>query len=368
MKINVYCYDDIRNPQCGGGGAFREYEIHNLLSQKHTVNFYSGNFNNAIDISKPNFTHKHLGFKTNYAVSRLSFSLFASIHSLFSKADIYSIPYSIYSPVFTFLFKNKKTIILFFHITGTEVFKKYGLMGIIPYLAEKLVLAFAKNFITLTDSMAEAIRKKRPTVSATAGYVSFDTEMLSQNNADDNFILCFGRIDIHMKGIDILIPAFELCCPAFPKHTLVIAGRGKEKDVLWLRKRIQDSPYKNRIRLILNATDDEKKQLFQNASFVCMPSRFEGWNIAAIEAAASSKATLGTRIHGLTDAIQENKTGLLVEPENINQLAESMTKLLSNSELRNELGKNGYVWAKQFTLERIAKIQEDFYYSVLNKQ
>jgi glycosyltransferase involved in cell wall biosynthesis len=98
-----------------------------------------------------------------------------------------------------------------------------------------------------------------------------------------------------------------------------------------------------------------------------MPSRYEGWNIAAIEAAASSKATLGTRIHGLTDAIKENETGLLVRPESIDELSEKMQLLLSDGTLRERLGKNGYVWAQQFTLERVAKIQEDFYLEVAGK-
>jgi len=368
MKINVYCYDDINNPQCGGGGAYREFEIHTLLSQNHTIKFYTGNFKNALDTSKPNFTHKHLGFKTNYTLSRLSFALFATIHSLFSKADIYAIPYSMYSPVVTFLFKNKKTVILFFHITGQQVFKKYGILGYIPHLAERLVLSHAANFITLTDSMAHDIQEKRPGAKVNAGYVSFDSDLISDKLTDSNYILCFGRIDIHMKGIDILIPAFEKICPNFPDHQLIIAGRGIEKDIKWLKQRILDSKYNNRIKVVLNASSAEKKNLFHGATFVCMPSRFEGWNIAAIEAAASSKATLGTRIHGLSDAIKENETGLLAEPENIEQLAKSMETLLSNSGLRNELGKNGYVWAQQFTLERIAKIQEDFYSSVMNKQ
>jgi glycosyltransferase involved in cell wall biosynthesis len=96
-----------------------------------------------------------------------------------------------------------------------------------------------------------------------------------------------------------------------------------------------------------------------------MPSRFEGWNIAAIEAAASSKATLGTRIQGLNDSIKENETGLLVPPEDVDALAEKMALLLSDPALRKKLGKNGYAWAQNFTWEKVAKIQEEFYLEVI---
>jgi glycosyltransferase involved in cell wall biosynthesis len=213
--------------------------------------------------------------------------------------------------------------------------------------------------------MAQMLISKRQGVRARAGYVGFDTGLLSDASQDKNFILCFGRIDVRMKGLDILIPAFDKIAGRFPGITLVIAGRGQETNIAWVKKRISESPYNNRIQCLVNITESERKELFHSSTFVCMPSRFEGWNIAAIEAAASSKATLGTKIHGLSDAIRENETGLLVPVEDIDALAEKMALLLSDPALREKLGKNGYVWAQNFTWEKVAKIQEDFYFEVI---
>jgi glycosyltransferase involved in cell wall biosynthesis len=368
MKINVYCYDDINNPNCGGGGAYRDYTIHELLSDRHEINFYTGKFKGAKASDKGTFHCRHLGCGATYLLSRITFSFVATVHSLFSKADVIVLCYSIYSPVLTFLFKSHKSVVMFFHITGKEVFKKYSILGIFPWIAEKLVLNSAKNYITLTDSMSEDIKDKRPEVNTIAGYVSFDTSLLSGTITDDSFILCFGRIDIHMKGLDILIPAFEIIAKEFSDYKLIIAGRGKESDLKKLRQMISESEFKERIEIIVNIPNDRKKILFQSATFVCMPSRFEGWNIAAMEAAASYKATLGTNIHGLKDAIKENETGFLVAPENVDELAEKMKELIINPELRNKLGKNGHERAKQFTLEKIALIQENFYLNILNKK
>jgi glycosyltransferase involved in cell wall biosynthesis len=364
MKIDVFCYDDIKNPRCGGGGALRELSVHRFLSSRHAIRFYTGNFKGSQNKNEFNFIHRHLGIQSNYLLSRLSFSILASVQSLFSKADIIALPYSIYSPVLTFLFKPQKTVVLFFHITGMDIFKKYGIFGVFPWLAEQIVLLAGKNYITLTDSMAQSIFRRRPNIKIKAGYVSFDPSLLNQSGSDEKFILCFGRIDIHMKGIDILIPAFEQIAEKFFKHRLVIAGRGKETDIDWLKQRIKKSPYRSKIEHLINVPDDEKRKLYCNASFVCMPSRFEGWNIAAIEAAASSKATIGSRIPGLIDAIRENETGLLVERENVAELAEKMGMLLNDTALRDKLGKNGHEWARQFTLERIAGIQENFYLEI----
>jgi glycosyltransferase involved in cell wall biosynthesis len=365
MNIDVYCYDDIHNPRCGGGGALRELTVHRLIAERHPVRFNTGNFKGARNIDEHNFTCRHLGSDASYLISRITFAITATISSLFSKADIIAVPYSIYAPVITFLFRPKKTVVLFFHVTGKEVFKKYGIFGIAAWIAEKTVLAFGKNFLTLTDSMAQMLLSKRQGNRARAGYVGFDTGLLSDTPIDRNFILCFGRIDVRMKGLDILIPAFDKIAGKFPRLFLVIAGRGQETNIEWVRNRIKESPYHERIQCLVNIPESKRKELFHTTTFVCMPSRFEGWNIAAIEAAASSKATLGTRIQGLNDSIKENETGLLVPPEDVDALAEKMALLLSDPALRKKLGKNGYAWAQNFTWEKVAKIQEEFYLEVI---
>ena len=99
MKIDVYCYDDIGNPRCGGGGAFRERAVHEYLSSRHSVRFFTGNYPGAGRIDRPNFSCRRLGFSGSYLLSRISFALLATIRALFSRADILTVEYSIYSPV-----------------------------------------------------------------------------------------------------------------------------------------------------------------------------------------------------------------------------------------------------------------------------
>jgi len=164
-----------------------------------------------------------------------------------------------------------------------------------------------------------------------------------------------------MKGLDTLIEAFEKIAPSFPVHTLKIAGRGSEKDIQWLENRMNDSPAKNKIQFSQNVTQSQKLVLFKKATCLCMPSRFEGWCISAIEAGACSKATIGTRIMGLMDSIKDAETGILVPPQNADALAETMKLLLTDKPLRKKLGENGYRWAQNFTWERVTALQENFY-------
>ena len=74
------------------------------------------------------------------------------------------------------------------------------------------------------------------------------------------------------------------------------------------------------------------------ADFLVLPSYREGFGSAIIEAAACGIPAIGSRIDGIIDAIDEGETGLLVEPRDINQLADAMRTLAINEQLRMKLG------------------------------
>ncbi|MGD9201467.1 MAG: glycosyltransferase family 4 protein [Chitinispirillia bacterium] len=364
MKIAHYSYDNVNNPRCGGGGAFRELMIHRILTARHEIVCYSGNYKGKRPRSDSNMSMHYLGFNINYLISRISFSILATIHSLFIKTDLIVIGYSVFSPVLTFLFRRNKCIIEFYHLVGKEPFRKYFLFGIFPWLAEQAVLKFGNNFITLTDGLSEYIEENYKKKMVCTAYTGFDESLLSDSKHDDTYILYFGRIDIHMKGIDILIDSFEKISALFPEYELRIAGRGSEKDIKWLSKRVEESKASANIKFYYNVGKEQKYHLFTHATFVCMPSRFEGWCISAVEAAACSKATIGTFIMGLKDSIKHEKTGILVRPEDSDALAEKMKLLLRNPDLRNELGKEGKKWAENFTWEKVSHLQEKFYENI----
>jgi glycogen synthase len=368
MNIVYYSYDHPQNPFCGGGGAYRDLMIHRLIAQRHSVRFFCGKFKEARNYSEDGIAYSFLGSAASYVVSRITFAFLATFHALFVKADLVVIAYSVFSPVLSFLFRGRNTILEMFHLTGQGPFRKYSVFGMAPFLAEQLALRGGKHFICINNEVADAIRTGYKKESVRTVYTGFDTGLLSGSRSDVNYLLFLGRIDVYMKGIDILIDAYEKISDAFRNHGLVLAGRGSLHDVAWLRNRIQTSPDRKRITFYENVSTDKKAELFHNATFVCLPSRFEGWCIAAIEAAASSKATLGTRTSGLSESIRENETGILAAPENADELSQKMSLLLSDANLRTRLGNNGPAWARNFTWEKISADQEAFYVSVFEKQ
>lgn len=91
-------------------------------------------------------------------------------------------------------------------------------------------------------------------------------------------------------------------------------------------------------RIIMTGFSATPESFMSAADFLVLPSYREGFNTTIIEAAACGIPAIGSRIYGIIDAIEEGKTGLLVEPRNPEQLAEAMRKLVIDRQYGSKLG------------------------------
>jgi len=82
---------------------------------------------------------------------------------------------------------------------------------------------------------------------------------------------------------------------------------------------------------------------------VCLPSRSEGLPRVALEAAARGRAIVGGNRAGIPDVVSDGENGLLVDPDDADQLADALVRLLSDRQLAERLGaaarRTGEQWA-----------------------
>ncbi len=84
-------------------------------------------------------------------------------------------------------------------------------------------------------------------------------------------------------------------------------------------------------------------QIWSITDIAIMPStEAESFGLVALEAMFAKKPVVGSNHGGLTEIIVNNETGFLVEPNNETKLAEAISKLIENPELRKQFGENGY--------------------------
>lgn len=149
------------------------------------------------------------------------------------------------------------------------------------------------------------------------------------------YILLFvGRITKE-KGIFELFEAMSQLIQNEQDIVLIVVGPFEQDN----EEEIRSSAQRwcgNRVRF--TGFEAEPERYMAISDVLCLPSYREGFGTVVIEAAAMGIPTVGTNIYGLSDAVVDEVTGILVEPKNSNQLAQVLNKILSNDLLRLRMG------------------------------
>lgn len=151
--------------------------------------------------------------------------------------------------------------------------------------------------------------------------------------SDEDLIFLFvGRLN-RDKGIPELAQAFANLSNRVANVTLVIVGPDEEEMVPLIRSIANLNLQKIRL---LGYTD--QPQNFMAASDVfCLPSHREGFGTTIIESAACGLPTIATNIYGITDAIVDGETGVLIPVKNIDALEAAMDRMVTDPVWRMQL-------------------------------
>lgn len=174
-------------------------------------------------------------------------------------------------------------------------------------------------------------------------------------------ILFMGRM-VWYKGCDILLQAFKKM--KYKNCTLTLLGGGPRKDK-W-EKMSQDMRVTN-VTFTGMVSEDKKIQYIEECDFLVLPSisKAEAFALVQIEAMAFGKPVINTNLpSGVPYVSVHGKTGLTVEPEDVQDLADAMDKLVEDEELRREYGLNArrmveQEYTEEKMIERHRKVFEE---------
>ena len=171
-------------------------------------------------------------------------------------------------------------------------------------------------------------------------------DIKSKYNIDSNFVLFVGRF-ARVKGVDILLNAWQkIVNTEYDGTKLVIMGVdfGFESQMM---KMIKDLNLRDSVIVIKNPPREDVLGAYSQSLFLVLPSRWELSPLTPLEGFAFKKTTISTTAHGIPHTIKNNENSILVEPENHNQLADAILKLLMDSEKRTKLGDAGFNLVQQ---------------------
>ncbi|HHT9126245.1 MAG TPA: glycosyltransferase family 4 protein [Candidatus Brocadiia bacterium] len=167
-----------------------------------------------------------------------------------------------------------------------------------------------------------------------------------------DIILCVSTLQPR-KNIDVAIRAFsQLKRQKDIPHQLVIVGR---KGWLWkdiMRLVLELNLQKDVI--FIGAVEDEQLPLVYNLAEVFLnPSSYEGFGLTCLEAMACGVPVIATNVSSFPEVVGD--AGILVTPKSVEELAQAIFDVLSNSSLRDELIKKGIERVKMFSWTQTAE-------------
>ena len=159
---------------------------------------------------------------------------------------------------------------------------------------------------------------------------------------DNKFILFVGRFS-KSKGIETLLHACSIIKNDLKSQniSLVIMGVdfGYQDEMLKLISmlKLDDS-----VVVIKNPPRNDVIDAYGQSEFLVLPSYWELSPLVPLESFVFKKPVISTKAHGIPYTVQDKVNGLLVEPDNPNDLSKTIIELLENKVMREKLGLAGY--------------------------
>jgi glycosyltransferase involved in cell wall biosynthesis len=174
-----------------------------------------------------------------------------------------------------------------------------------------------------------------------------DSQALTREIHQNQRILFVGRI-VPEKGLDWLLKALT---KVDPKIHLDIAGKG------WDRSRLENLSHyyglKNRVAWHNWCSNEKLSELYQNSFALIFPSIWpEPAGLVTLEAYTHYRSVVASAVGGIPEYVRNGETGILVQPNNVQKLAHSITFLSQNYHQARQMGEQAYAYfLEKFTIE-----------------
>ena len=167
------------------------------------------------------------------------------------------------------------------------------------------------------------------------------------------------------KGVDVFLQAAAIVLRRYPELRFEVAGEGPERPALEAALRALDLAQ----RFTLAGSQNNMPGFYAGLDILVSASRQEGLPVALLEGVASGLPAVATRVGAVPEVVVPEVTGVLVEPESPEALAEAIACLVAAPELRARFGRAGQQRvAAEFSAERMTADYLEVYREALAVQ
>jgi glycosyltransferase involved in cell wall biosynthesis len=268
-------------------------------------------------------------------------------------------------PIFSPYWAAQPVVLLVHHLFGTIAFQEESLpVATATWLLER-PLAYCYRgapVVSVSDStardlVARGFREDQIRVIENGVDLQHYQPDAKQGRFERPTVLYLGRLKRY-KRVDLVVDGFAAVIKTLPNARLIIAGTGDAREAL--AAQIAQLGLSASVTMPGFVAEPEKLRLLRGAWVHVLTSPKEGWGISNLEAAACGTGTVASDSPGLRDSVRNGVTGFLVPHGDRAALAECITTVLTDPELRDRLGRQARQFAEQFTWERAADRMEQF--------
>ena len=192
---------------------------------------------------------------------------------------------------------------------------------------------------TLLEAKRQLRRENHKFLVAPPGYrISSDAFSPRSPNSNDNdvVLLYVGQV-IRRKGLHLLLEALAPLVELNWKLNVVGDLTCDKNYVNEITKLVEGFGLKDRVRLMGELSRSDVKSMLDISDVFVSASMYEAFGMSVLEALANGVPTVAFAVGGITEIVEDNVTGLLVRPGDVEGLSTALRDLITDPELRREL-------------------------------
>lgn len=263
-------------------------------------------------------------------------------------------------PCFTSWWTKSPVAVIVPHLFGDAAFQEANaVVASYVVLLERLIpFAYRRSrFLVISEStrddlVARGVDRARITVvHCGLDHERYRLDPATPKSASPTLVFV-GRLRRY-KGLDWVLRALPRVLAAVPGLRLQIIGDGPWQAALV--KQAEARGVAHAVEFAGFLPFAEKVRRMQSAWALLQPSPKEGWGLTVVEAGACGTAVIAADSPGLRDSVRRDETGLLVPFDDDAALIGAMTRVLTDTALRERLAAAGVAWAGRFRWDDCAR-------------
>lgn len=236
-------------------------------------------------------------------------------------------------------------------------------------IIDKILFSQYDNIICISEAVKESMNAWLPSVGGRLSTIvngidikKFSDSSETRQHSADPVVISVGRL-VSYKNYTTAIKACALLDDV--KFKYIIVGEGEDEP--GLRRLVSTLGLNGKVELVGFRSDVDEQ--LRHADIFLMPSLWEGFGLAALEAMATGLPVVASDVPGLKDLVASDEgCSFLVDPHDPISIAEKLRVLMLSRQLRIEMGAKAKLRAKEFSIEKVADNHVDLYEKLLERR